>query len=172
MNLQEGLQASAQSTGGFSFMPPLPFTLNERHLSPIPFAHEHADRSPGRRLAASSSVHPYVTSLQRIQRQGSEGDVQPLRSWCWGARGGEQTSCLPQCPAEAAQGGARCSAEERGLPSSRPCAARLDTALRSPGTGMRNQTLRAVGDELAHPKKGFRRASLRAPLQDSCFSAS
>lgn len=87
------------------------------------------------------------------QRRGSEGDVQPFKAGAGGLEGGEQASCLPQCPAGAAQGGVLCSAEERGLPSSRPCAARLDTALRSPGTGMRNRALRAVEDELAPPKK-------------------
>lgn len=134
-------------------------------MSPDPFAHEHADQSPGRRLC----IHT-LPPRSASQRRGSEGDVQPFRAGAGGLEGGEQASCLPQCPAGAAQAGVLCSAEERGLPSSQPCTARLDTALRSPGIGMRNRALRAVGDELARPKKpsgGHRRGQpyrIPAPL--------
>lgn len=151
----------------------MPFTLNERHLSPDPFAHEHADRSPGRRLAASSSVHPHVTSSQRIPAPGLGGRCPALQSWCWGTGGG-RAGVLPSpvlCRSCSGWSALLCGgAEERGLPSSQPCTARLDTALRSPGTGMRNRALRAVGDELARPKKpsgGHRRGQpyrIPAPL--------
>lgn len=123
-----------QSTSCFSFMPPLPSTLNEPHLSPIPLAPQPARLRTRRGLSRCLDLlcsHP-ATSLRGIPVPGLGGrclgDAWPCGAGAGERDGAELASVLLSFPPGCAGLGSG------GLPSSRPCAARSECGVKESET--------------------------------------